>query len=133
MKIRSLVLSAAVGISALGLLPSAQASGSCDLIVFSGRSAFINAGAVGCTAGADTQVLTPGADQAKVGVLVSFSAAAPTGATFTQNGVTTPFTFALNGAGTRWEGPLFSLTTGDVTATAVINGVSTSVTYLSAT
>lgn len=138
MKIRTLLLSAAIGVSGLAMLPSAQASGSCDLIVFSGRivgpqSALVNAGAAGCTADADTQVLTPGADTARVGVLTSFSASAPTDGTFTQNGVTTAFSFTQNVAGTRWESPLISLTTGDVTATAVINGVATSVTYVSAT
>lgn len=124
MKIRTLVAAAAISVSGFALLPSAQAADGCDVLVFSGRpvegAGLVNAGAAGCSADADTRVLTPGATHARVGVLVSASPDKPTGGSFTQAGVTTTFEYVANAAGTRWESPTFDLTEGDVTATATV-------------
>lgn len=134
MKLRSLLLAAAAGVAGLTMVPSAQAADGCDVLVFSGRivegqSGMVNAGAAGCFADADTRVLTPGAELARVGVLVSAAPDQPTGGTFTQGGVTTEFEFVKNTAGTRWESPIFTLTDGDVTATATVGSDTITVHY----
>lgn len=116
---KSLKLAGLAGVLSLAFAAPASAAypDACDIVIFSGTGATLNAQAGFCTSEdlggptGDARYLTPGATSGRVRLInnAEKTIAEPLGGELTYNGVTTSFALTKNAAGTLWDGPVFTM------------------------